>query len=207
MFCTNCGKPTENNQTLCNDCLQAGAQQAQPQQAYQQPQYQQAPYQPQYQQPQYQQPYQPQYQQPYYAPQAPKAPAVTGPTLGKAITGIILASIALFVLTYVYFYIEANIRWTWHSGYYSYGYYYSGYYSYYYPYTEWSLVMILLMLPPAIIGLVFGAKSIGGSNMVLADGTRKKHIPTLILGIAALVIGISAISMFGLSSYTALSWW
>ena len=199
MFCTKCGKPTENNQPICNDCLQAmnGAQ-AQPQQAYQQPQYQQPQYQPQYQQP----------QQAYYAPQAPKAPALTKPTLGKAIAGLILASVALFVLTYVFFYVEANLSYYSNSYYdYYYGYYYNygGYY--YYNYTVESLVMIILMLPPSIIGLTFGAKSIGGSNMVLADGTRKKHIATLILGIAALIIGISAVCMSGVSFYSVVSWW
>ena len=198
MFCTNCGKPTENNQTLCNDCLQAGAQQAQPQQAYQQPQYQQAPYQPQYQQPQYQQPYQPQYQQPYYAPQAPKAPAVTGPTLGKAIAGIILASIALFVMCYIPVYVAENTYY-----YYSYWNYYS---YYYYDYAIESMIMIALFLPPAIIGLTFCAKSIGGSRMMLADGTTKRHVPTLILGIAGLITGITAVIMSIVAFISAVAW-
>ena len=203
MFCTKCGKPTENNQPICNDCLQAmnGAQAQPQQQAYQQPQYQQ----PQYQQPYqaYQQPqYQPQYQpqQAYYAPQAPKAPALTKPTLGKAIAGLILASIAFAVLLYVYIYVESYS----YLDYY-YDYYYGYYYSYGFDYT-WSLIVTILMLPPSIIGLTFGAKSIGGSNMVLADGTRKKHIATLILGIAALVMGITAVIMSGLSFY-AISLW
>ena len=184
MFCTKCGKPTENNQPICNDCLQAmnGAQ-AQPQQAYQQPQYQQ----PQYQQPYqaYQQPqYQPQYQpqQAYYAPQAPKAPALTKPTLGKAITSMILATIALFVMTYVLIYIDT----------YSYSYYYSYYYYSYWDPT-YSIVMIMLFLPPAILGTVFGAKSLGGSKLVLADGSTKKHIPTFILGLAGMIQGILAL--------------
>ena len=202
MFCTKCGKPTENNQPICNDCLQAmnGAQ-AQPQQAYQQPQYQQ----PQYQQPYqaYQQPqYQPQYQQPYYAPQAPQAPALTKPTLGKAIAGLILASVAFAVLLYVYIYVESYSLL-------DYYYYYGYYYSYGLDYTSTLIFTSLtgLMLPPSIIGLVFGAKSIGGSNMVLADGTRKKHIATLILGIAALIMGITAVIMSGLSFYTLSAWW
>ena len=88
MFCTNCGKPTENNQPLCNDCLQAGAQ-VPPQQTYQQPQ--QAPY---------QQPFQP--QQPYYAaPVAPVAPANNG--LGKAIASNVLGTVAITFLYYIGF--------------------------------------------------------------------------------------------------------
>ena len=197
MFCTKCGKPTENNQTLCNDCLQASAQ-AQPQQAYQQPQYQQAYQQPQYQQapyqPQYQQPYQPQYQQPYYAPQAPKVPALTKPTLGKAITSMILSNIALCLMTYILIYIDT----------YSYSYYYSYYYYSYWDPT-YSIIMIMLFLAPAIIGTVFGAKSLGGSKLVLQDGSTKKHLPTFILGLAGMIQGILALLLAFISFIYAVT--
>ena len=165
MFCSKCGKPTENNQPICNDCLQAmnGAQAQPQQQAYQQP---------------YQAYQQPQYQQPYYAPQPPKAPALTKPSLAKSIVSLALSSVALIAMYIVL--IEALT-----------------YYDYYYRYfdTTYYLVMTFIFVAPAVISIVFGAKSIGGSTMVLADRTTKKHIPTLIFGIVGLIQGILAALM------------
>ena len=165
MFCSKCGKPTENNQPICNDCLQAmNGVQPQPQQAYQ-------PYQA------YQQPYQ-QSQQAYYQPPKPSVPSLNQPTLGKAITSMILSSVALVVM-YILFFNALDAA--------------SYYYYYYYWDSTMSIVWNMLFLPPAIIGTVFGAKSLGGSQLILTDGTVKKHIPTFVLGLVGMIQGIIAL--------------
>ena len=178
MFCTRCGKQIDYDQPVCNECLQELLQgeqtkaQPQPQPTYEQPTYQQA--QPTYQQPVYQQP-QPAYN---YAPTAPIAekPVVIKDgkkAFGKALTSTILSTIA-FIAMYIIL-IDA-LAWNW--------------YYYWDPTTD--LICTFLFTAPAVISIIFGAKSLRGSKSVSPEGRVSKHIPSFILGLVGMITGITA---------------
>ena len=140
--------------TMCDDCARAEFYAQQPQQPPQQPNYSQPNYS------------QPNYSQPYAQPQAQPKPQYTREPdpqnkmygFGKALTGTILAFVSIIIP-----YLSLGVM---------------------FDSPELGIVLMLMALPCAIIGLVFGIGSI--KTFMRRKNGCAKPIATLILGIAAL---------------------
>ena len=171
MYCSKCGRPTENNQTLCNECLQM----QNPQGSYYANN---------------------NYAAPGYNNYAPAAPVVHPGkrAFGKALTSTILSTIALIVAWILFAAVQANSAVS----------YYSYYYYYYWDPTP-NIIGNLLVLAPAIISIIFGAKSLGESKGLTAKGMTR-HVPSFILGLIGLIQGIAAALLISASLITAFQY-
>ena len=184
MYCKNCGKFIGSDVELCDECAAAKRAEETPNPAAETPVSEETLTPPEnnetpivqntpdpaqnngyyppaggYYPPQYQQPFYGYAQpgQPVYAPAAPATPV----RLGGAITSMILSFFG-FIFAYAAL-IAGAIE------------------------GEAGMGLLFFALPLSIIGVVFGAKSIGNFRATTGAG---KRIPTLILGISGLTFGI-----------------